>query len=356
MFRFHDPTYFYYLIILPIIGLLYVLFSLNSKRVFNKYFSDRLFFVLSSNVSKVKRNFKLALQLLALAAIIIALARPQFGQKSDKIKIEGIELIFAVDVSNSMMAEDVKPSRLELAKKSIERLLERMPGHKVGLIAFAGSAALASPLTSDYSALNMFIDSLSPDSVSTQGTNFRETLITSVNAFKRGGAEQDENHKITKAVVIFSDGEDNEKGALDKAKDLVSQGIRIFTVSVGTEKGAPIPMRDSFGKLTGYKKDKSNQTVMSQLHSEFLQKLAEEGKGGYYHATFTGEEISQIEEDINKLEKTEFESEMIRNYDEKYQIPLLLAFVVAFLEFLLTEKKKGLNLLQFYKIEMRNKQ
>ncbi len=284
--------------------------------------------------------------------LLVALARPQFGQKTEKVKVQGIEMVFAIDVSNSMMAEDAKPNRLALVKRTVDRLLERMSGHRVGLIAFAGSPILISPLTTDYSAIRMFVGSLSTDSVSTQGTNIRDTLANGLGAFKRGGVDDTETEKVTRVMIIFSDGEETEGKALEKAKDLASQNIRIFAVGVGTDAGAPIPMRDESGNLRGYKKGDDGETHLSRVNDNFLRDLGRAGGGGYYHATFSGTEVGQIEEDLNKLEKSDFETETVSNYNERYQPILLAAFLIALLEFALGERKKVENLVQIYRTEM----
>ncbi len=178
----------------------------------------RLYPFLSSSVSHKKRTLKTVLQVLAVFLFVIALARPQLGESQQEVKSEGVEIIFAVDVSESMLAEDVKPSRLEQAKAELSRLIDLMPGNKVGVVAFAGSAALLSPLTNDPSAIKMYLESLDPNAVSSQGTNFTDALKVSKEAFERGGVSTDDTVKVTRVILIASDGEDHEPGALEEAK------------------------------------------------------------------------------------------------------------------------------------------
>jgi Ca-activated chloride channel family protein len=269
---------------------------------------------------------------------ILALARPQLGKSQDKIKSEGVEIMICLDVSNSMMAEDVKPSRLEYAKAELSRLLDLLGGDKVGLIAFAGSATLLSPLTTDKEALKMFIEGLSPASVQTQGTDFKKALSEAKNAFTQGGVDPDEG-KVTRVVLLASDGEDNEPGALEFAKKMVADGSRIFTLAFGTERGAPIPDRDERGYLRGYKKDRSGHEVITQVKGNVLKQLAEAGQGAFYHATPGGNEARLIRADLDKLQKAQFATELSASYDEKFQIFLILGLLCSFLEMSLGERR-----------------
>ncbi len=337
-YRFESISYLYWLGVLAVlVPLIWYALILIPKK-FQKFFDPSILIVLTQGLSVRRKKIKALIELSVVVLLILALARPQSGESSEKIKMEGIELVFALDLSNSMMAEDLKPSRLDLAKKAIARLLDRLSGFKVGLIGFAGNAALLSPLTTDYSALKLFLDSASPDAISSQGTNFSAVMQTAKEAFDKGGTENDEISKVTKVIIFLSDGEDHEEGALKQAEALVNQGIRIFAVGVGTAQGSPIPIRDEFGQLKGYKKDNKNQTVVSKVNSSFMQELARRGKGSYYHASFDGSEVLGIEKDLNKLEKTEFESDFLKKFDENYELPLLIALVLLFLELLVTER------------------
>ena len=339
MFRFQDTYYLYYLSAVPVlIVLAYLAFKIRGDRV-KKLFKPEIYESLTRFVSKRKRNIKFVLEVLALIFIVLSLARPQFGESTEQIKMEGIEIVFALDISNSMLAEDLKPSRLDVAKNTISKLLDRINGYKVGLIGFAGGAALMSPLTTDYSAIKMFLETINPSSISTQGTNFGAVITTAMDSFKRGGVEQDDLTKVSRVIIFISDGENHDEQALKQVKQLVDQGVRIFAIGAGTAQGAPIPSRDEFGQLKGYKKDKSGQIVMSRVNTDFLRQLANAGKGAYYHASFTGDEVRQLEADLDKLEKTEFESDFMRKYDERFQIPLFIAFMLLVLEMLMTERK-----------------
>lgn len=338
-FRFESPGYLTLLWLLPIfVGLAFWHWR-SSRRKFAKVLGTKMAPFLLNSVSTTKRKWKLFLQTAAIALCIFALARPQSGQSLQKVKSEGIEVMFLVDVSQSMLAEDVKPSRLELAKKDLMQFLDASNGDRVGIIAFAGSSILLSPMTSDRNALKMFIDSLSPDSVSLQGTEFRKALEDAAEAFKRGGVEAEQQSAVTRAIVIASDGEDQEKGALEKAQELAKSGIRIFTLGFGTERGGPIPLRDEYGRLKGYLKDRSGQVVMSTSKGTVLKELAEAGRGSYYQATFGGNQMKLLREDLQRLERSVFDSAEVVNYDEKYQPILFCAILLVLLELFLGDRK-----------------
>ncbi|MFZ3230742.1 MAG: VWA domain-containing protein [Pseudobdellovibrio sp.] len=306
----------------------------------SKKFGARITPYLTQSVSYFKRRLQLVLQCFGLVFVIIALARPQMGASQQEVRSEGIELLILADVSESMMAEDVRPSRLAQMKIELSKLLDLMPGNKVGIIAFAGSSSLLCPLTTDPNALKMYIDSLDTNSVSSQGTNFETALSYAKEAFEKGGVTQDQSTKTTRAILVVSDGEDQEPGALDVAKKLSDSNIRIYTMAYGTEKGAPIVTRDKSGNMTGYKKDSSGQTVVTQVKGEFLKKIAEAGKGSMYFAFSGGDHLRQFIKDLGELEKSQFQSSMTTQYDEKFTIPLLIGFILLILSLFISDRKK----------------
>lgn len=338
--RFAEPSALKLLWLLPILIGLTLAFELRARKRLTSALGAKLAPFLSSSVSIIRRRLKLVLRCLALCFFILALARPQMGQREQEAKARGVELVIAVDVSNSMLTEDVKPSRLEHAKSEINRLLEMLDGDKVGLVAFAGSAVLLSPLTTDIGSLKMFVEGLSTQSVATQGTNFKDALDEAKSAFERGGVESDDKLHVTKVILLVSDGEDQEPGALDLAKTMGGDGIRIFSIAFGTERGGPIPVRDERGFLSGYKRDKAGQNVISQVHGDFLRELAQAGNGSFHHASFGGMEAREVKADLDKLEKAEFASTLTTNYDERFQIPLTIGLVFALLDFAIGERRR----------------
>lgn len=341
MFRFENIAAFQYLWLIPAILVMGYFFERRARKKMEAAIGTRLYPFLSSSVSSKKRKLKTFLQVITVLLFVIALARPQLGESQQQVKSEGVEIIFAVDVSESMMAEDVKPSRLAQAKAELSRLVDLMPGNKVGVMAFAGSAALLSPLTNDPGAIKMYLESLEPSSVSTQGTNFTQALQVAKEAFERGGTSTDEVVKVTRVILIASDGEDHEPGALEAAKKMTDEGIRIFSLAYGTEKGGAIPVRDGMGFLKGYKKDRQGQTVLTTVKGDALRALAEAGRGSFYFATFGGEQTKLLVEDISKLERTQFDSTMATQYEERFQGVLMMGILLALLELFLGERRRG---------------
>lgn len=343
-FRFANPLAFQLLWALPLVIAAGIYLNKQSRLKIENALGKKLTPFLTSSVSLIRRRWKFVLESLVIFFFVLALARLQAGHSEGEIKSEGVEMIFAVDVSQSMLAEDVRPSRLEFAKKELSKLLDRLGGDKVGVVAFAGSAALVAPMSTDKAALKMFIESLDTNSVSAQGTEFRRALAEADSAFERGGADTDEETRVTRVVIVASDGEDNEPGALDMAEKLKDKGIRIFGLAFGTEKGAPIPVRDSRGVVRGYKKDRQGKVVLSQTKGTVLRKISEKGGGSFYHATFGADIAGALARDIGRLEKSEFESQRVKNYSERYQIFLLIALLLALIEIFISERSKGRRL------------
>lgn len=336
--RFGSPEYLHLLWALPIFWVLSIVVAKRSVSRISKALGPKMSPFLARNVSKGRRRLKLVLRLVALAVAIVALARPQIGKGLSEIKVRGVELIVALDVSTSMLTEDVKPSRLQYAKAELNRLFDMIAGDKVGLVGFAGSALLLSPLTTDVSSLKMFLDSLSPYSVENQGTDFSKALQEAHDAFERGGVEDDDRVKTTRVILVLSDGEDQEKGALELAKKYSAEGVKIFTVAFGTERGGLIPIRDERGYLRSYKKDRSGREVMSQVKGEFLKELARVGGGSFHFAAFGGNQAREIKDEIDRLQKAEFASSLATQYEERFQWFLLFALVILGIERLIGEK------------------
>lgn len=341
MWRFESPAVLWWMILAPVLLLLFYMLSRRWQKVSAQSFGARVFPYLVQNFSFKKAFFKTLFLCLALAFFIFALARPQMGKGQSEAKSEGVELMLLVDVSKSMLAEDVRPSRLEHAKKEIMSLLDMLSGDKVGMIAFAGSSVLLSPLTNDKAALKMFIESLSTESVETQGTEIGPALKEAQAAFERGGIQADEKSRATKVVLLISDGEDHEPGTEKIAQDMAQQGIRIFTMAFGTEAGGKIPLRDSRNQLIEYMRDKSNNNVVTKVKGDFLRTLANAGKGSFYHVTFGGDQMKHVKEDIDVLEKTEFDTMMSASYEEKYQWILFIGLLFALAELYLGNRKSG---------------
>jgi Ca-activated chloride channel homolog len=336
--KWENPQLLYWIAFVPLLWFFAWLSQKQSWKKLQKHFGGTLQELWKSNLSLISRYWKWALRVFVLAFLLLALARPQVGQSQEAIRSEGFEIFLAVDVSNSMMAEDLRPSRLEKAKIDLNRLVDNLSGHKIGVIAFAGSAVVISPLTQDLSAVKMYIDSLDSQTVSTQGTNFEAAIMAAEEAFERGGAG--EGATVTRVIILASDGEDQEPGALQKVGELFKKGIRVFAIAYGTEKGAPIPERDRMNFLKGYKKDRSGQTILTTVKGEALKAMAEKSQGFFTFATLDSSFIQELVKHLDTLEKKEFESEFQVQYDEKFQIFLFLAFLLGLIELLLTDAKR----------------
>jgi Ca-activated chloride channel family protein len=337
--RFADPQYLSWLLLLPFFLILGLWSARQSRQRLQRALSARLLPLLSAQASPGRRRLKTLLRVVGLALVIVALARPQAGKGLSEIKVRGIEIMIAVDVSTSMLAEDIKPSRLEFVKSELNRLIDLTSGDKLGLVAFAGSAVLMSPLTSDAASLKMFVESLSPFSVETQGTNFSAALQESVDAFQRGGVEDDESQRTSRVVLVMSDGEDHETGALELAKKLATEGHRIFSVAFGTEKGGLIPIRDERGYLRSYKKDKQGREILSTVKGDFLRELAKAGSGSFHFATYGGDQAKALKADLDQLQKAEFASSEATQYDEKYMVFLFIGLLLLCAELLIGTRK-----------------
>lgn len=337
--RWGNPSAFYFLVLVVVFIILYIFFEKLFTEKLNRAFGKKVTAYLTQNLSVNRRRIQVVLQVLGLILMIIALARPQAGESQQEIKSEGIEMLILADVSDSMTAEDVRPSRLAQMRIELSKLLELMPGNKIGIIAFAGSSALLSPLTSDPNALRMYIDSLDVNSVSSQGTNFESGLSYAKEAFEKGGVTQDKTSRTTRVILIASDGEDQEKGAIDVAKTLAADGVRIFTMAYGTEKGGSIPVRDHMGNMTGYKKDAAGQIVLSQVHGDFLRELAAVGGGKFYFSYFNGDHLKNFVNDVGELEKTQFQSSVMTQYEEKFGIPLLAGILLILASLFVSDRR-----------------
>tara|TARA_B100001248_G_scaffold262195_1_gene256648 strand:+ start:9816 stop:10883 length:1068 start_codon:yes stop_codon:yes gene_type:complete len=337
MLRFADSSWLYLLVLCPLLYFVAWFFIKKTQAKLEKFFQPEALAKLTSSLSLRRRKWKIIMEVFVIALLVFSYARLQMGQGKQKIKNEGIEIMIAFDVSKSMLAADTRPSRLDYAKAQAQKLLGQLRGHKVGLMVFAGNAVMVSPLTPDYSAIQMYLDSISTSSVSAQGTNYQKVLGIAESAFAAGGVETDDSTKVTRVVLLLSDGEDHEEGALTAAQSLKEKGIRVFAMGVGTKEGGKIPIYDKFGYLQGYKKDQNGKEVLTQAKNELLKKIAKEGGGGYYHASYGANHVKSLVADIEKLEKSEFESSVSATYAEYFQYFLFFAILLAMLEMLLSD-------------------
>ncbi|MBN21751.1 MAG: hypothetical protein CL678_10755 [Bdellovibrionaceae bacterium] len=318
---------------------------------FDKTINRRLWKILVPRYSRGSRSKKIVYWTLAICLIFISLAQPRFGFKEESIPVNGLDLVIALDLSNSMLVEDVVPSRLKKAKHVIRALTSELSGDRVGLVGFAGSAFLASPLTTDLRYLVETVDSLSPDAIDTQGTDIGLAIETATKALERGAetelVQATDHDDITKAILLISDGEDLEKLALEGGTYAKERGIFLFIMGVGTEKGGPIPLRNRQGVLTHYKKDSTGASVVSRFDPSALQKLANHVGGKYWTITPAETEVSEFLKEVGALNRNVFSEKKIRTYFERFQIPLAFAIFFLILDLFVSIRSKAVVIFVF---------
>ncbi len=335
-----ERNYLYLLFIIPILVVLF-LFNLYWKRKKQREFGDLdLVKRLSPESSVFKPILKLVFMLLAMIGIIFGLVNPKIGTKMEKVKREGIDIVFAMDVSKSMLAEDVAPSRLEKSKQIVSQVINQLGNDRIGIVAYAGSAFPVLPITTDYSVAKMFLQSMNTDIVSSQGTSLVEAIKLSSTYF-------DDKSKTSKLLIMISDGEDHSDGADAAAAEANKLGIKIITIGVGTEKGSPIPLKVN-GIVQSFKRDNNNEVVITKMNSESLKVIAKATKGGYVSGNNTKEVLEYIKNALNNIQKTEFESTQMADFQSQFQWFLGFAFLLLFLDIFFLERKtnwvKKLNL------------
>ncbi len=330
MFRFENPAFLYLLIIIPVFILIRLLGIRKRKRKLKKFGDIELVKQLMPDVSYSRRALKFWLMMAALVLIIVMLARPQMGTKISQEKRSGIEVIISLDISNSMRAEDVVPSRLDKSKMLIENMVDNFTNDKVGLVVFAGDAFIQLPITSDYVSAKMFLQNVDPSLIATQGTDLAGAIDLSSKSF----TQQD---KVGRAILIITDGEDHEGGAIEAAKKARKNGIRVFVLGVGSPKGSPVP--DGNG---GYMKDNTGQEVMSALNEDMCKQIAEAGGGAYIHVDNTSLAQRQLNDELTRLQKGDLSSVIYSEYDEQFQAVGILVLLLLVIETLILERKNPL--------------
>ena len=330
MFRFEDPTYLYLLILLPILIAIRMYGLRKRKKQLAKFGDPVLLKRLMPDVSVARREVKFWLMLTAIALLIVMLARPQMGTKINQKQRQGIEVIIALDISNSMKAEDVTPSRLDKSKMLVENLVDNFTNDKVGLTVFAGDAFVQLPITSDYVSAKMFLQNIDPSLIAAQGTNLAEAIELSSKSFTK----QD---KVGRAIIVITDGEDHEGGATEAAKEAKKNGMRVFVLGVGSPKGSPIP--DGNG---GYMKDNTGQEVMSALNEDMCKQIASAGGGAYIHVDNNNIAQQQLDNEIAKLQKGDILNVTYSEYDEQFQAVGILTILILIIETIILESKNPL--------------
>ncbi len=331
MYQLEEKTYFYYFAVVAILFLAYFLVSLWKKRK-QKLFADHsLLEKLSPESSPFKAFFKTVMVGLALSFLIIALVNPKMGTKLKTIKKDGVDVVFALDVSKSMLAEDIAPNRLEKAKQITSKIIDKLGGDRVGIIIYAGNAYPLLPITTDHAAAKMFLQNASPDMVSSQGTAINEAL-------KLAKSYYDDEDQTNRYLFIISDGEDHQENVSYIANEAAKEGIKIYTVGIGTAKGSPIPIKHK-GQLVGYKKDREGEVVVTQLNDKTLQGIAADGNGKYINGNSTTKAVDYINDLLLNADKKEFETKQFADFKDQFQWFIGLGILFLLLDAVMFNKK-----------------
>jgi len=300
------------------------------KKAMDRFGERSLMKILAPEYSVAKPVIKFILFCLALAALVIALADLQSGSRIEKIKRKGIDLMICLDVSNSMLAQDIRPCRLERAKQAIAKLIERLEGDRIGLIIFAGKAYTQLPITTDYASAKLFVSIVNTTMVPTQGTAIGDALKLAASSFGES--------KHNRAIVLITDGEDHEGQVLEQAEAAAKEGIYIYTIGMGLAEGAPIPVF-SGDIQTGYKKDRDGNTIISKLDETILKQIADAGKGMYVRANNSDAGLNQVFNDLDKIEKSDIESKQFSDYESRFQYFVALALFILIIDLFVFERK-----------------
>lgn len=330
MFRFAHPEYLYLLLILPVLFLFYIYIAKARKRAIRKYGSPDLLAALMPEASSKRRRVKYFILFVAITIVIFIIAGPQFGSKLETVKRQGIEVMICLDISNSMLAQDITPNRLEKAKQMLSRLTDDLHNDKIGLIVFAGDAYTQIPITSDYISAKMFLSSINPSMVSTQGTAIGSAINLAMRSFTP-------DESSSKTIVLITDGENHEGDAAQAAVGATEKGVKVNIVGIGSTKGTPIPLGNN-----DYMKDNAGNVVVTQLNEAMCQEIAQAGQGLYVRADNTNSALKALQNELNKMSKSEVESQVYSEYDEQFPTLAWIALVLLVAEFLTSERKNRL--------------
>lgn len=332
MFRFEHPTYLYAFALLPLLLVAFLFYWRWRKQAIGRFAESHLAPLLMPEASRWKHRLKFGLVLAALAFLIVGAANPQWGSKREKVKRKSVDIIIALDISSSMYAEDIMPSRLERAKKFSQSLVEKLKGERIGVVFFAGSAFLQMPVTTDYATTQMFLRIASPDLAASQGTAIGEAISIARRALQGSGTD------AHKALVLITDGEDTGGEAISEAEKAKGEGVIQFTIGVGTAEGAPIPIRTTTG--TEYKRDENNETVRSRLNDKMLRELAEKGGGMYFNVLDGDDAVAEaLQARIDKLEKRDLETLGFSSFNSYFQYFVFIALALLVADWFVTWRK-----------------
>ena len=343
MLRYEHIEYLNLLLGIPVLLIAMLLFNKWRNKSLALFGDNKLVKELMYSHSGRKDQIKNILTILIFICLIIGIANPQIGTKMEEVKREGVDLMIAIDLSNSMSAEDIKPNRLERAKLAISRLINKLEGDRIGLIVFAGEAYVQLPITTDYSAAKLFLSTVNTNIVPTQGTEIAKAIDLSVKSFDMENAQN-------KAIIIITDGESHDEKAIESSQQANKLGIFVHTLGMGLSKGGPIPIYNKYGNRTGYRKDRDGKTVVSKLNEDLLQEISSAGGGTYIRANNSKAGLSTLFSEINKMEKKEIGTMVFTEYKDRFQLFIGAALFLLILDLiLLVRKNKWSNRINFYK-------
>ncbi len=346
MLKYEHIEFLYALGILPVLFVLFLLALNWRKRALKRFGEQRLIKKLMPMASSYKIKLKFFIYIIAIAALVIGLANPQIGSKMEEVKREGVDLMIAVDLSNSMLSEDLQPNRLLRAKQAISRLIDRLEGDRIGLVVFAGEAYVQLPITTDYSAAKLFLSTINTNIISTQGTAIGKAIELSLKSFDFENAQ-------SKAIIIITDGENHEDDATEMAEQAAEKGVFVHTIGMGSIDGGPIPIKNRYNQLQGYRKDKQGNTVITKLNESMLQDIAQSGGGSYIRANNTQSGLDALFKEINKMEKKEIGSKIFSDYKDRFQIFIGFALLLLVIDlFILERKNKWSNKINLFEDEV----
>ena len=331
MFRFEEPTYLYLLLLLPFLAAFYLYSNYRRRKAIRKFVDPVLMAQLMPDVSKYRPDVKFWLVFAAIGLFAVLLARPQFGSKLETVKRQGVEVMIALDISNSMLAQDVQPSRLEKAKRLVAQLVDKMENDKVGMIVFAGDAFTQLPITSDYISAKMFLESINPSLISKQGT----AIGAAINLATRSFTPQE---GVGRAVIVITDGENHEGGAVEAAKAAAEKGIQVSVLGVGMPDGAPIPVEGT----NDFRRDRDGNVVVTRLNEQMCQEIAQAGDGIYVRVDNSNAAQKVIAQEINKMAKADVETQVYTEFNEQFQAVAWIILLLLLAEMLILERKNPL--------------
>lgn len=331
MFRFEEPTYLYLLLLLPFLAAFYLYSNYRRRKAIRKFGDPVLMAQLMPDVSKYRPDVKFWLVFAAIGLFAVLLARPQFGSKLETVKRQGVEVMIALDISNSMLAQDVQPSRLEKAKRLVAQLVDKMENDKVGMIVFAGDAFTQLPITSDYISAKMFLESINPSLISKQGT----AIGAAINLATRSFTPQE---GVGRVVIVITDGENHEGGAVEAAKAAAEKGIQVSVLGVGMPDGAPIPVEGT----NDFRRDRDGNVVVTRLNEQMCQEIAQAGDGIYVRVDNSNAAQKVIAQEINKMAKADVETQVYTEFNEQFQAVAWIILLLLLAEMLILERKNPL--------------